>query len=317
MDIKFSDTGVLMSKISLRSLKAFVAVFEEQSFSKAAERLNATQSGMSTQVKNLEHQLGKDLLRRDRNSLKLTDAGKIVYENGLQILKKISATEQLVEELNDEYYGDLNIGLIPALTRTVFTHVIDEFKTLMPNVNVILTEEYSGSLLSRVNSGILDFAVVPSSELPQGLSSTYIESDREFIVSAPQTFDSYSHLESIPFSKLQNMKLIVPSEANVRRKRINSLLSAHNINPAELLEMDGMLGTIELIAVSDWITILPSAICFPDMTGKIRKLNPIIQPKILTDYILVQKADRILNGPARKFKSLIMTVVKDVVYREI
>jgi len=174
-----------MSKISLRSLKAFVAVYEEQSFSRAAERVHATQSGMSTQVKNLEYRLGKDLLQRDRNSLKLSDAGKIVYENGLQVLQKISATEQLIEELNDEYFGDLNIGLIPTLTRTAFTNVIDEFKTLMPNVNVILTEEYSGSLLGRVNSGELDFAVVPSSDLPQGLSSTYIESDREFLVSAP------------------------------------------------------------------------------------------------------------------------------------
>ena len=306
-----------MSKISLRSLKAFVAVYEEQSFSKAAERVNATQSGMSTQVKNLEYRLGKELLQRDRNSLKLTDAGKIVYENGLQILQKISATEQLVEELSDEYYGDLNIGLIPTLTRTVFTNVIDDFKKLMPNVNVILTEEYSGSLLSRVNSGFLDFAVVPSSDLPQGLSSTYIESDREFLVSAPETISSYSHLEPIPFSKLQNAKIIVPTEANVRRKRINSLLSAHNINPAELLEMDGMLGTIELIAVSDWVTILPSAICFPDMTGKTRQLNPIVQPLITTDYILVQKADRVLKGPAAEFKSLIITAVKDIVYREV
>jgi len=306
-----------MSKISLRSLKAFVAVYEEQSFSKAAERVNATQSGMSTQVKNLEYRLGKELLQRDRNSLKLTDAGKIVYENGLQILQKISATEQLVEELSDEYYGDLNIGLIPTLTRTVFTNVIDDFKKLMPNVNVILTEEYSGSLLSRVNSGVLDFAVVPSSDLPQGLSSTYIESDREFLVSAPETISSYSHLEPIPFSKLQNAKIIVPTEANVRRKRINSLLSAHNINPAELLEMDGMLGTIELIAVSDWVTILPSAICFPDMTGKTRQLNPIVQPLITTDYILVQKADRVLKGPAAEFKSLIITAVKDIVYREV
>lgn len=306
-----------MSKISLRSLKAFVAVYEEQSFSKAAERVNATQSGMSTQVKNLEYRLGKELLQRDRNSLKLTDAGKIVYENGLQILQKISATEQLVEELSDEYFGDLNIGLIPTLTRTVFTNVIDDFKKLMPNVNVILTEEYSGSLLSRVNSGVLDFAVVPSSDLPQGLSSTYIESDREFLVSAPETISSYSHLEPIPFSKLQNAKIIVPTEANVRRKRINSLLSAHNINPAELLEMDGMLGTIELIAVSDWVTILPSAICFPDMTGKTRQLNPIVQPLITTDYILVQKADRVLKGPAAEFKSLIITAVKDIVYREV
>ena len=80
--------------------------------------------------------------------------------------------------------------------------------------------------------------------------------------------------------------------------------------------MDGMLGTIELIAVSDWITILPSAICFPDMAGENRQLNPIIQPLITTDYILVQKADRVLKGPAAEFKSLIIKAVKDIVYTE-
>ena len=52
------------------------------------------------------------------------------------------------------------------------------------------------------------------------------------------------------------------------------------------------------------------------MAGENRQLNPIIQPLITTDYILVQKADRVLKGPAAEFKSLIIKAVKDIVYTE-
>ena len=86
-------------KISIRALKAFVAVYEEQSFSKAAARENATQSGMSTQVKNLEIRLGTDLLVRTRKQFDLTPSGRVVYQEGQAILRHLLALEKQVADL--------------------------------------------------------------------------------------------------------------------------------------------------------------------------------------------------------------------------
>ena len=72
--------------ISIKQLKAYVAVVEENSFSLAAERLNATQSGMSMLVQNLELSIGKKLINRAPGKMLLTDSGKKFYNDSLEIL---------------------------------------------------------------------------------------------------------------------------------------------------------------------------------------------------------------------------------------
>lgn len=106
-----------LPKISIRALKAFIAVYEEQSFSRAAQRENATQSGMSTQVRNLELRLGTDLLVRQRRNFALTPAGQVVYAEGPAILKRLLAIEKRIEEMGSAPAGLVRFGMIPALTR--------------------------------------------------------------------------------------------------------------------------------------------------------------------------------------------------------
>ena len=71
--------------VSIKQLKAFVAVVEEKSFSQAAERLNATQSGMSMLVQNLEMSIGKKLLDRIPGNMKLTESGKDFYQYSIAV----------------------------------------------------------------------------------------------------------------------------------------------------------------------------------------------------------------------------------------
>ena len=71
--------------VSIKQLKAFIAVVEENSFSLAAERLNATQSGMSMLVQNLEISIGKKLINRVPGKMSLTESGKNFYKFALEI----------------------------------------------------------------------------------------------------------------------------------------------------------------------------------------------------------------------------------------
>jgi DNA-binding transcriptional LysR family regulator len=292
LEITILEWGAMATpKIKIRALQAFVAVYEEQSFSRAAERENATQSGMSTQVKGLELMLETPLLIRERKKFLLTPAGEIVYREGQKILKSLLATETAVHELKGSVSGLVRFGMIPSLTRSVLIPALEEFQTEFPEVELSLLEEYSYSLMRRVLDGELDFALVPSTELPSGLTGTFVGRDREMLVSNAATDIGYAHMQPVPLSVLTGARVIVPSGLNVRRKRIDTLLNTHNIHPDQLLEMDGMLGTLEMIGATDWIAVLPWAICYPDRSGSDRRLNPIKDPPISLDYILVEKSE--------------------------
>ena len=76
-------------------------------------------------------------------------------------------------------------------------------------------------------------------------------------------------------------------------------LKAHGVHLADMMEMDGMLATIEIIAQSHWVAILPSAICHADRSGAARWLNPISDPPMTIDYVIVQKSEMTLSRAAR------------------
>ena len=92
--------------ISLKQLKAYVAVVEENSFSLAAQRLNATQSGMSMLVQNLELSIGKKLISRAPGKMLLTESGKKFYDYSLEILNLIKINT--VNKRHLALYGNLN-----------------------------------------------------------------------------------------------------------------------------------------------------------------------------------------------------------------
>lgn len=285
-------------KINIRGLQAFVAVYEEQSFSRAALRENATQSGISTQVKNLELKLGTPLMTRERKAYDLTPAGQIVYREGQKILHALLATEMAVTEMKEEVLGLVRVGLIPSLTRSVLRPALAQFKSDFPQVELSLLEEYSASLMRRVLDGELDFAFVPAGDIPTGLTARFVGRDREMLIGGIGTLPEYPHLAPAPLSAVSGKRLIVPTAQNIRRKRIDNILAAHGIWPAEIMEMDGMLGTLEMVGTDDWLAILPSALCHNDTTGNLRKLNVISDPPISFDYVSVTKTETALPRAA-------------------
>ena len=116
--------------VSIKQLKAFVAVVEEKSFSLAAERLNATQSGMSMLVQNLEISIGKQLINRSPGKMVLTDSGLTFYDYSIDILKLMEKALIEVKSNTKELTGSFNCGLMPTFTRSALPNTLTEFLTV-------------------------------------------------------------------------------------------------------------------------------------------------------------------------------------------
>ena len=290
-----------LPRITIRGLKALLAVYEEQSFSRAAERENATQSGMSTQVRKLEDALGTPLLERGRGTLDLTPAGQLVYDRGRGILRELFALEKDVASLDHDMPGTIRCGVIPTLTRAVLPKAITTYRAAFPRVEVTVVEEYSHALMQRVLTGDLDFAAVPAGDILNGLSARHLASDRELLVVAPDMLPAVPHGAPVRPEQLDGLRMILPTPINVRRRGLDSYLDSHGVTLAERIGMDAMLGTLEMIATGGWSAILPAALCLPDIDGTTRKLHPLTAPDLHLEYVIVQKAERALGDAAGDF----------------
>lgn len=296
--------------VSIKQLKAFVAVVEENSFSLAAERLNATQSGMSMLVQNLELSIGKKLINRVPGKMVLTESGKNFYKYALEILSLMD--KALIDAKTDtiDLSGTFNCGLMPTFTRSALPTTLSKFLKEYPKVDVKVTEAYSGVLEDMVRTNKLEFAIVPSVKNPTGLNIEFVSSDLNFLVTKKNS--EFEHLKPIKLSKLDKIKVILPGVENSRRISLDEYFATHNIKIDKTLEMDGMIGTLEMVASSDWCAILPAVLCDLDILGNLRTLSPLTSPNLTTEYVLITSASKELSSAAKLFSEKICDEIKSI-----
>ncbi|MEV0387739.1 LysR substrate-binding domain-containing protein [Nonomuraea sp. NPDC050643] len=169
--------------MELRQLEYFVAVAEERNFTRAAERVHISQSGVSAQIRGLERELGAELFDRSGRGATLTAAGRAALEHARAALAAAEAVGQAVGEVADLIRGRLAVGMVIGCTLTPLFDALATFHRAHPGVEIALLEDNSDRLVEGVRAGSLDLALVgTASAAPEGLEAYTII--RERIVAA-------------------------------------------------------------------------------------------------------------------------------------
>lgn len=297
-----------MIYVNLRQLRFLVAIHEERSFTAAARRVNATQSGLSMQIKELEERLGVRLFERSSTGVTPTNAGDRLYERATRILREVSAIENDVQVLSGQVSGQVRVGMMPTIARAVLAPVLERFARHHPHVEIKVTEAYSAVLCEEVTSGHLDMAVVPAGKLMSGLRAEHLATDVEVFVTSTET--GRNHLEPIDLSQCAPLKLALPGPSNARRERIDAYLETHGARIDSIMELDTMMATLDLVARSDWTTILPGCLCLPDIDQPGRLLHPLSNPPLVVDYVFIEPASQSKTQAAELFAAEIIKEIK-------
>ena len=296
--------------LNVKQIKAFVAVYEEGSFSKAAKRANATQSGLSMQNMNLEQQLGLQLFDRSPRGVTPTFAGHRLYQLSVDILRRLDEANAELKALASGVGGAIRIGLMPTFTRGVLAPALANFLRDFPNVRVSVVEAYSAVLTDATSAGSLDFAIVPRAPTRDGLRTRLLGTDREMLVC--RAGGPHPHLAPVRLTERRKLKVILPAKGNARRDAFDNYAVLHDLDIAALIEMDAMIATLEFVANSDFVTILPETICYNDLSGSVRSLHLLVDPPLTVDYVIIEPAKTGLSRSAALFLDSIQTSYKNL-----
>lgn len=283
---------------SLRQIQAFVAVVEEGSFTAAAAREGATQSGMSQHLKLLERRLGVVLLGRDGRRAVPTEAGRRYYDECVAALRRLDAAGASIATV-ERMGGEVRAGLMPTFTRAVVAPALSAFLQQSAVVGVKILEAYSGVLTEKVRNGELDFAIVPSFSLPPGLHATRIVTNREMLVS--RAGRTGQHLKPVRLSDLGPLDIVLPGPMNTRRQSIESYCDVNGVDVRRRLELDAMMATLEFVASSDWVAVLPAILMANDGDGERYEIRPLDHPPLRSEFILIEPARSAMKPAARLF----------------
>ncbi|MFI6938537.1 LysR family transcriptional regulator [Streptomyces sp. NPDC050418] len=182
--------------MELRQLDYFVAVAEERNFTRAAERVHISQSGISAQIRQLERDLGAELFDRSGRTVTLTVAGKAALEHARAAIAAGRAVAQAVDEVSDLVRGHLTVGMVVGCTVTPLFDALAAFHAAHPRVEISVLEDSSDRLTEGVRTGAIDVALIgAAATTPDGLDAlTLIDERIVAVIPAEHALAQRSHV---------------------------------------------------------------------------------------------------------------------------
>lgn len=232
------------------------AIAQEQSFSKAAQKLFIAQPSLSLMVKNLEDELGTPLFDRSSKPIRLTEAGRAYIQATEQIREIEQAFQEYLLALHNLETGSLRIGSNQLLSSLVLPKHIARFMQAYPNIRLSLIDANSTSLENAISTGDLDM-VIDNSILPADTYEQKFLASEHLLLAVPAAFPenqvckeyqlSYrdildnrhvDHSNPVPLEVFANTPFILMNRDNDTRKQTNTLFQQMDFSPKVLFELD-------------------------------------------------------------------------------
>ncbi|WSQ14398.1 LysR substrate-binding domain-containing protein [Streptomyces sp. NBC_01231] len=144
--------------MELRHLQHFVAVAEDQHFTRAAERLMVSQSGLSASIRALERELQTPLFVRTTRRVTLTEAGRALLSEAERILAQVRSAHEAVAAVQGVLRGTLALGTEQCIAGVQVARLLAVFRRHHPDVEIRLRQAGAGALAEEVAAGRLDLA---------------------------------------------------------------------------------------------------------------------------------------------------------------
>jgi DNA-binding transcriptional LysR family regulator len=287
--------------MEIKQIRYFMWVYEEGSFSKAAQKARVAQPVLSMQIRRLEDEYGVQLFERHARGIKPTEAGLKLYHRCVSIMQTVTAAEKELHEKTsaEELSGKIHVGLPGIFNRSLLKDVLLPFIENHPQVEVTVSEAYTGTLIDWVRDGIVDFALGARPSVEGNLVQKMIYRERIMLMSgAPLFGPSFTPCD---LTKAEGLKLILPTSTSGFGSIVRDYIERGVIKVDKLLEINGAAGSIALAQSSDWAVLGSFIAVVADMDNPRSFVYPVAAPHIPFDLYIVYDRRRPLSAAARRF----------------
>ncbi|TWI65346.1 DNA-binding transcriptional LysR family regulator [Pseudoduganella lurida] len=278
--------------MELRHLRYFVAVAEELSFTRAADRLHIGQPPLSQQIQALEHEVGARLLDRNKRRVLLTEAGKLFLDDARRVLALADQAKETARRAERGEAGQLKVGFTYSTPFTpLFATVVRRYRQLYPGVLLTFVEMATLHQLEKLEARELDLGFVRTVAvpLPDTVKMTSLRTDPLRVVLPADS--PLARQDSIAVKDLAGQPFVVfPKDAGTGiYPQLFRLCRAAGFTPQIAMEAGEASTIIGLVAAGCGISVLPSSFEGIHMEGVVYR--PLADPEAATSLLLAQRTD--------------------------
>jgi DNA-binding transcriptional LysR family regulator len=222
----------------LRHLRYFVAVAEELSFSRAADRLHMAPSPLSAAIRQLESELGVDLFVRTTRHVELTDAGRRLLADGASALAAVEAAFANATRAGQGVIGTLRLGVSTVTRYELRPALLALLRDRAPGIQADVSMSTTGALVRELLSRRLDVAVTFCLEPTPGVARRVLSNERMGVLM--RATHRLADAEEVRFEHLRGDRFVVAADelSPGFNRRLRALCAEHGFEPATVLGTD-------------------------------------------------------------------------------
>ncbi len=274
--------------ISLRQLRAFLAVAQQQHFRRAAESLHLSQPAVSRHIAELEAELGLKLFDRNTREVVPTDAGRTLESALGRVLDELEGVLAHVHSESERRRGKVHVASVPTLSAGLMPQCIADCASRYPELTIQLHDQAQTMVLDSVRGGEVDFGLAIAPRVTGEFDIELILRDPFVLVCRPD--HPLAKLDRVPWRKLRGQPLVLLDYSSGSRRLIDQALSSRGIE-ANIVQQTGHTVTaFRMVEAGLGINVSP-ALSAPPSTLVKRPLKPIEH----RDVVLIKRKQRSLS----------------------
>ena len=242
--------------MDLRQIHYFLTLFEEQSVTRAARRLNIVQPALSMQIAKLEEELGRELFTRTARRMIPTPVAEEMDRLFRPLLREFNNARDQIVHSDHAIGGHIRIGIMPSIGQDLVAGVLVRFAQEYPTVTLSAIEDSNASLVDKVSRGQLDLAYTNSVLRTATIESLPVQSERLVLI-MPLNFPTLK--QNITQSELNAHKFVLPTRDHGLRDNIESALRQSDLHVVPKIEVDSLLAIARLVEKGLYVSFLPES----------------------------------------------------------
>ncbi|MCC7415775.1 MAG: LysR family transcriptional regulator [Acidobacteria bacterium] len=250
--------------MDIASLRTFLAVAHERSFSRAAAKVHRTQPAVSQTIRRLEIDLGEQLFDRSSKSGTLTDAGRMLLNYGERLVRLAEETELAMRELRDLRRGRVLVGANEAAVHTLLP-LIGRFRQRHPQIAIDVRRVPARQIAVEVQQGSLDFGALTFRPAESGLLEVPIGSD-ELVLLVPPQHPLAAHGQ-VTMEEVAAEAVVAHNDPSPARERVLRLFEQKHVPLNMAIALPSLDGIKRAVELGLGVALLPRRCAVTELAG--------------------------------------------------
>jgi LysR family carnitine catabolism transcriptional activator len=295
--------------MTVRQLRAFLAVAHSLSFAQACERLHLSQPALSLAIKTLEQRLGGSLLVRTTRSVALTPEGEILLPIARRLLADWDNAQELMHQHFTLQLGKVSIAAMPSFAANQLPLALRVFRERHPNINIAVQDVINEQVLEMVRSRRVELGVAFEPDSLDGLTFTPFYNDR-FIAVFPADCELAGKQE-VSWRQLLNLPFITLQRPSAVRLLLEQRLAERQMRLPVAFESHQLVTVGRMVAQGLGVSVVPS-LCAQQMQALGACCAALLDPQIERQVGLLCLEGYTLSAAAQKLGDTVLQISRRV-----